>query len=301
MILKYQTGGMTPQFTNEQLDAIISGAAQPASQQEARAAAIYDGQSGYQWNGSFISNDSEIPMLTAQEIAQGHITDDYNYGGMELEGNNLGNQNLGVAPTPTARSQAIAEARLAGQSGYTYGGQTQGFPQTSTDPTYQDAYGANLGADLSYENLDAIRGGGVASITRDEAFAASRRERMNNGGGNTFSWEGNTYHNYTADDEKRIAAERAAAPRVAKVEARSLTGSDKPLPAAPTAPRATEEFEGVMRGPEVRKSNRQARKAHRKGNRAERKENRQENRQDNKAFRKKRRSMNRDWKDKQKR
>ena len=270
MILrKYQQGG---DLSPENLDGIISGEVMPQTGAEARAAAQRAGKKSYYWAGSTIP-------LTDQDAAI--------------------QQAAGSTEIPTARSRAIAEAKLSGAGGYNYGGVDLPYPPTSAAPAVQDAWGINPGEDLSYANLDGIISGEVMPQTRDEAFAAARRA-----GKSAFDWGGQSFHTKTKEDVEREqraaqAPVQAPSPDIVKSSTPTEAPEEKQAPAVDLLSSAvadslrklieTDEFQGILRGPERRKANRQNRQENRRENRAKRQVNRKENkagRKENRADRK---------------
>lgn len=201
---------------------------------------------------------------------------------------------------PQTSAEARAAALKAGKSSYYWNGQTieLGSPgavepevnskfkydyPTATPPIVQEVFGKNQGENLKYSNLDAIAAGEVMPQTRNEAFAAARRA-----GKKQFYWAGKSYHTKTADDVER--EKRAATPGIASVESMDLVVSPSAKPML-LLNRPTTEYEGILRGPEVRKQNRVKSRSARQDNRAIRKEGRQENREERQDRRQERRAI----------
>lgn len=167
---------------------------------------------------------------------------------------------------PTSRSRAIAEAKLAGKKTYYYNGEELDFPPTSFP--YPDEFGVNPGEDLSYENLDEISAGEVMPQTRDEAFAAARRERIAEGGEGNFTWGGKQYHSYTEEDFEKEASRRDKIGDITeKLGAELVSEDDIQLL------KGNNEFQGILRG---RNRNKEERIKKRAGRYSDRQENKAE-------------------------
>lgn len=125
--------------------------------------------------------------------------------------------------------------------------------------------GPNILEDLSPTNLDSIYTGGTAARTRDEAFAAARRNKQR-----YFDWEGDQYHTMIEGETTPLS------PDAYTMQARNAGGFEAMPPPAAMAQRPTQTApSGILYDP----------RGDRRFARQERRQARQDRRQTRRDFR----------------